>query len=150
MSIHNMKALDTYSKEVQELMKSTSPWIQRWGITAIAVILFGVIALCYIIRLPENYTIELYPQLNCNDTIICTAYVPAEIALEIQPGQQIGNGILRSVSKSSKRDGAYLIEVAMPSADLETHTLSVPITISDQTILQKLRSSISQKRAINL
>lgn len=150
MSIPNMKGLDTHSEEVQELMGAVPSWIQQWGITAIAAILTGVMALCSIIRLPEKYMAELSPQLNVNDTIICTAYVPKEIATKIKPGQQIGYGILRSISPSTIQNGDYLIEVAMPSTELEDVKLSTPITIANQTILQKLISSLRSKSTISM
>ena len=53
MSAPNLKGLDLHSEEVQELMGAVPSWIQRWGITLIALILIGALALCATIRLPE-------------------------------------------------------------------------------------------------
>lgn len=70
MSEPNLKGLDQHSEEVQELMGTVPSWIQRWGISLIALILIGALALCATIRLPEQYPIELTPLATDGSTII--------------------------------------------------------------------------------
>lgn len=69
----NIKGLDSRSEEVQELMEAIPSWIQRWGITLIAIIIIGVIILCNNIRIPQKIEIDL------------TLLKPADIAIIATP-----------------------------------------------------------------
>lgn len=70
MNKPDLKGLDLRSEEVRELMGAVPSWIQRWGITAIAVILVGAITLCGFIRLPERCSVELVPLSASANAII--------------------------------------------------------------------------------
>lgn len=68
----NLKGLDSRSEEVQELMEAIPSWIQRWGITLIAIIVIGTMLLCSNIRLPQKIEIKLSPLKSENVVIIST------------------------------------------------------------------------------
>lgn len=68
----NLKGLDSRSEEVQELMEAIPSWIQRWGITLIAIIIIGVILICNNINLPQKIEIELTPLKPADIAIIST------------------------------------------------------------------------------
>lgn len=70
MNKPDLKGLDLRSEEVRELMGAVPSWIQRWSITAIAVILVGAITLCGFIRLPERCSVELVPLSASANAII--------------------------------------------------------------------------------
>lgn len=72
MSKPNLKGLDLHSEEVQELMGSIPSWIQRWGISLVALILIVAIILCNYIYLPQKSEINLYPLPTDNVVVIST------------------------------------------------------------------------------
>lgn len=226
MSEPKLKGLDLHSEEVQELMGAVPSWIQRWGITLIALILIGALALCATIRLPERYEIELIPlttdwsatismpesvkikriyvadnaSVKANDTLIeytngstatapiagqisyigplhietqipsgtellkisaaatadsliYYAYIPKNLTSKINIGQtvtipEIGSGIISIVAHSPDTQGNHYIEI-ITSGSNYTHTpLTTNITVSSETILQKLLTTISHKAKI--
>ena len=226
MSEPNLKGLDLHSEEVQELMGAVPSWIQRWGITLIALILIGALALCATIRLPERYEIELTPlatdgsaiismseavkikhiyaadnaPVKANDTllaftngtcatapiagrvtyigpvhedtpipvgtellkvaneipadsIIFYAYIPQNIASKITPGQQltipeIDTGIVKTISHSPNSQGNYYIEISSNNSKYFHNPIKTDLTVSSQTILQKLLTTIRHKTKI--
>lgn len=226
MSEPNLKGLDLHSEEVQELMGAVPSWIQRWGITLIALILIGALALCATIRLPERYEIELTPLAtdgstiismpegakikriyvsdkasvkandtliaytndtfaithtagrvtyigpvhqdtpipagtellkittkNATDTVIYYSFVPQNIVSKITPGQQItlpeiGTGIVKTISSAPNSQGNYYIEISSNNSKHFNNPIKTDLTISYQTILQKLLITIRHKTKI--
>lgn len=226
MSEPNLKGLDLHSEEVQELMGAVPSWIQRWGITLIALILIGALALCATIRLPERYEIELTPLAtdgstiismpdgvriksiyvsdntsvkandtliaytddtfattpiagrvtnigpvhedtsipagtellkitteNATDTVIYYSFVPQNIVSRITNGQQIiipetGTGIVKTISRSPNFQGNYYIEISSNNSKHFHNPIKTDLTISSQTILQKLLTTIRHKTKI--
>lgn len=67
---NNLKGLDLHSEEVQELMGAVPSWIQRWGISLIAIILAGTIILCNYIYLPQKTKITLSSRPSDNVVMI--------------------------------------------------------------------------------
>lgn len=226
MSEPNLKGLDLHSEEVQELMGAVPSWIQRWGITLIALILIGALALCATIRLPERYEIELTPLAtdgstiismpegarikniyvsnntsvkandtliaytddtfaasqiggrvtyigpvhedtpipagtellkitteNATDTVIYYSFVPQNIVSKITRGQQItlpeiGTGIVKTISNAPNSQGNYYIEISSNNSKHFHNPIKTDLTISSQTILQKLLTTIRHKTKI--
>lgn len=226
MSEPNLKGLDLHSEEVQELMGAVPSWIQRWGITLIALILIGALSLCATIRLPERYEIELTPlatdgstiismpdgvkikriyvtnntSVKANDTLIAYtddtfattpiagrvtyigpvhedtlipagtellkvvnespadstiyyAYIPQNIASKISCGQpiplpEIGTGIVKTISYSPNSQENYYIEISSNNSNHFHNPIKTDLTISSQTILQKLLTTIRHKTKI--
>lgn len=72
MSKPDLKGLDLHSEEVQELMGAVPSWIQRWGISLVALILIVAIIICNYIYLPQKSEINLYPLPTDNLAIIST------------------------------------------------------------------------------
>lgn len=68
----NLKGLDTHCENVQELMESIPSWIQRWGITLIAIIIISAIFICNNIQLPQKIKIELFPLRSSEFSIVYT------------------------------------------------------------------------------
>lgn len=59
MSEPNLKGLDSHSKEMEDLIGTVPPWVQRWGVILVGAILVGALAVCATVRLPERYAVEL-------------------------------------------------------------------------------------------
>ena len=53
------KTIELRSEEVQEVMGKVPPWILRWGITVLCVVVVGMIVGCYFFKLPDTLAAEV-------------------------------------------------------------------------------------------
>lgn len=53
------KEVELRSEEVQEVMNHISPWVVRWGITVLFIILFLILVGCWIFRYPDTLAAEV-------------------------------------------------------------------------------------------
>ena len=70
MGEHGKDIIELRSEEVQELMGQIPPWILRWGITIVAVLLAGLLAGSCFFKYPDTLTAEV---------IVTTATPPVEL-----------------------------------------------------------------------
>lgn len=70
MAERNKDIIELRSEEVQELMGQIPPWILRWGITIVVVLLLGLLAGSCFFKYPDTLTAEI---------IVTTATPPSEI-----------------------------------------------------------------------
>lgn len=92
MSKNNLKGLEHRSEEVQELMGAVPSWIQRWGITLVAVILMAAFLLSYFIELPVKTSIDLIPLSSAAPAGI---YAPSRgelTAITVADGDNVSEG----------------------------------------------------------
>ena len=48
------KNIELRSEEVQEVMNHISPWVVRWGLTALFMILLAILVGCRIFKYPDK------------------------------------------------------------------------------------------------
>ena len=53
------KEIELRSEEVQEVMNHISPWVVRWGITVLFIILLALLAGCWIFKYPDVLQAEV-------------------------------------------------------------------------------------------
>ncbi|MBP8777130.1 MAG: HlyD family efflux transporter periplasmic adaptor subunit [Bacteroidaceae bacterium] len=59
MEKEEYKQIELRSEEVQEVMGQVPPWILRWGITVLAIIVIGLFIGCYFFKYPDTLTAEV-------------------------------------------------------------------------------------------
>lgn len=88
---------DFHSEEAREIMGSMPPWIVRWGITVLCLILVGIVAGCYFIKYPETVK---------GTIVITTANPPSDLIVRydgliqdipVVNGQEVRRGDLIAV-----------------------------------------------------
>lgn len=141
----NLKGLDTRSEEVQELMEAIPSWIQRWGITLIAIIIIGVILLCNNISLPQKIGIELIPLKPADIAIISTPSIGKIHKLNFADSASVSYGdtllifeypsgnfipLLAPISGHIKLSGPISIDKTIPESIelLQIHGSETPLT----------------------
>lgn len=87
-----LKGIDTRSEEVQEMMEAIPSWIQRWGLTLIAIIIIGAILICDNIQLPQKIKIELNPLRSFELSIVSTPYLGKIHDVNFVDGNYISSG----------------------------------------------------------
>ena len=53
------KDIELRSEEVQEVMSHISPWVVRWGLTALFMILLAILVGCRIFKYPDTLVAEI-------------------------------------------------------------------------------------------
>lgn len=101
MSKPDLKGFDLHSEEVQELMGAVPSWIQRWGISLVALILIAAIILCNYISLPQKSKIALYPIPTDNVVVISTTQDGEITSLLVKNNEPIIAGDTILIYKSS-------------------------------------------------
>lgn len=92
MSKLDLKGLDLHSEEVQELMGTVPSWIQRWGISLVALILIVAIILCNYISLPQKSEITLFPLPLNNVYIVSTPHDGEITSILVKHNKAVSTG----------------------------------------------------------
>lgn len=104
----NLKGLDTRSEEVQELMGAIPSWIQRRGITAIAIILIMAFCLCYIVKIHEQAEIELTAIEPKNTATIAAPRAGSISSILVQDNEHVSTGDTLLSFRSSSGEHIFM------------------------------------------
>lgn len=74
--------------EVQEIIGKMPPWIIRWGIIIIAILVLGLLCAAYFFRYPDS--IDGHAQFHISNTAPTTViHIPAKGSVPVRKGQQV-------------------------------------------------------------
>lgn len=85
---------EQHSSEAQEIMGMIPPWVVRWGVTVIAVILAGIVIACCIIKYPQTVTAPITITTENPPSELTARYDGLLDTVYVENGQHVSKGDL--------------------------------------------------------
>lgn len=138
------EVINLRSEEVQEIMGRIPTWIERWGITAIGLLLMIILAGAALFPYPDTLIgrFVFMPKCHCaKNNLVGYAFLPAygigkikkgqkvRIRLENYPDQEFGylTGIVRDIANMPDKDGFYQVDILFQNGLKTSENIQLPI-----------------------
>ncbi len=137
-SIEN-DTIELRSEEVQELMGQVPPWILRWGIMLIGVLMAGLLTGSYFFRYPETLNAAvIVPPMEPPVGYACIPPTGAgklktgqtvKVRLENYPDTEYGYvaGRLDSIASAPDPNGQYRLVISFPKGMITNYGIKLPL-----------------------
>lgn len=136
-----LKGLKERSEEVEAVMGQTPPWVFRWGITAIAIIIMVILTATWFMRWPDTMTVRGAIQLNSQTG----RWAEMVVRIPAEQVRMLHEGMVARISLDIKGDewGNYHGMIStLPLQPDSTGLYSVHIRLNTRASTDKGQSSL--------
>lgn len=160
--------IELHSEDVQEIMGEVPPWILRWGITVIAIVMFIMLAGTFLFHYPEKLSgqITIQNHKNIRHKIIGHATLPAtgfgkvkvgqsaKVRIDSYPDSEFGyiNGKVTNISTIPDNNGNYHVDITFPGGLVTSYGARLPqgwtmtgtldITVDDKRLIETIAPAL--------